>query len=96
MEQQRKEVKINIRASDAALAGTYANNLMLHMNREEFVLDFINMVPPNATLNARVVVSPSNLKRMIEIVKESLARYEREFGTLPSPSNQPITTKFVQ
>lgn len=96
MEQQKKEVKIQIRASDAVLSGTHANNVMIHMNREEFILDFINLVPPNATLNARVAMSPGNVKRMFEAMKGSLERYEREFGVLPTPPPVSPPAEFVQ
>lgn len=96
MERQKTEGKIQVRAADAALSGTYANNLMVHMNREEFVLDFINLVPPGATLNARVAVSPGNLKRMLNIMQGSLERYEREFGALPTPPPTSAPTEFVQ
>jgi hypothetical protein len=85
MEQKRKEVKIQIKGSDAVLGGTYANNLMVHMTREEFTLDFINIVPPSAILNARVVVSPAHLKRMLKTLKGSLEKFEQEFGKLPEP-----------
>jgi len=83
MEQNNKEVKMQIKVTDAIQAGTYANNLIVHMNREEFVLDFINLVPPGATLNARVTITPGNLKRMMEIVQGSLVKFEKEFGALP-------------
>jgi hypothetical protein len=29
--------------------------------QEEFVLDFLNMFPPTGTLNARIIVSPSQM-----------------------------------
>lgn len=96
MEQKNQEVKIQIKATDAVMAGTYANNLIVHMNREEFVLDFVNIVPPHATLNSRVAVSPGNLKRMLSAVQESMDRYEREFGKLPVPPPTLPPTEFVQ
>ncbi len=89
MEQPKKNVQMQVKATDAVMAGSYANHLMLHMNREEFVLDFIGVVPPHATLNSRVVLSPGNLKRMLHILRESLEKYEKEFGEVvvgPPPS----------
>ena len=96
MEQKATEVKMQIRAGDAVLAGTYANHLMLHMNHEEFVLDFINVVPPHATLNSRVDISPGNFKRMLQIMQGSLERYEKEFGTLPPAPQAAPPAEFVQ
>ena len=83
MEQPKKEMKINIKANDAVLGGIYSNNVMVHMNREEFILDFINIVPPNATLGARVILSPSHVKRMLKTLQSSLDKFEQEYGTLP-------------
>jgi hypothetical protein len=96
MNQESKEVKIQTRATDAVLSGTYANHLMLHMNREEFVLDFISVVPPHATLNARVTVSPGNFKKMLQAMQGGLERYEKEFGPLPSAPQTTANTEIVQ
>jgi hypothetical protein len=97
MEQQNpKELKIQIRGNESVLGGTYANNVMIHMTREEFVMDFINVVPPHATLTNRVVVSPGHFKRALQVMQQSLERFEKEFGTLPAmpPSTPPAG--FVQ
>lgn len=96
MESKPQEVKIQIRAGDAILAGTYANNLLVHMNREEFVLDFVNIVPPHATLNARVTVSPGHLKRMLHALQNSFERFEKEFGPVAAPPQAPPPAEFVQ
>ncbi|MFA4874372.1 MAG: DUF3467 domain-containing protein [bacterium] len=91
-----KELKIQIRGNDSVLGGTYANNLMIHMTREEFVLDFINLVPPHASLNARIVVSPGHFRRMIEAMKQTVDRFEKEFGALPATPAQTSPTELVQ
>ncbi len=96
MEKQEKQIKLNIRSDNAVLGGTYANNLMVYMTREEFVLDFINVVPPHATLNTRVILSPSHLKRMIKVLNGTLDRYEKEFGELPEAPAQPSPGDIVQ
>ena len=38
---QATEIKVNIAGNERVLGGTYANNVMVHMNREEIVVDFI-------------------------------------------------------
>lgn len=96
MQPKPTEVKIQIRASDELLRGTYANNVVIHMTREEFTLDFVNVIPPHATLNARVSVSPSHFKRMIQAMAGSLERFEREFGKLPAVPEPPVPTEYVQ
>lgn len=89
MEKQAKEIKLNIRGDNATLGGTYANNMMVHMTKEEFVMDFLNVVPPHATLNTRVIVAPAHLKRMLKVLTNTLEKYEKEFGELAEASPAP-------
>ena len=96
MEKQANEIKLNIRGDNATLGGTYANNMMVHMTREEFVLDFLNVVPPHATLNTRVIVAPSHMKRMLKVLSNTLDKYEKDFGMLPEASPTPTPKGSVQ
>ena len=96
MDDRTKELKIQIRGNDAVLGGTYANNLMIHMTKEEFVLDFINLVPPHASLNARIVVSPGHFMRMIQAMKGSADKFEKEFGALPAEPTKATAPELVQ
>jgi uncharacterized protein DUF3467 len=83
MSNEKGQVKMQLKCREEIAGGTYANNIIIHMTREEFVLDFVNVVPPSATVNARVVLSPSHVKRMIKALSGSLEKYETEFGKLP-------------
>ena len=74
--------EIPVKMPDAVLQGVYANQMMVAHTREEFVLDFINLFPPSGVVNARVIVSPGHLKRMIRALQENLARYENRHGPL--------------
>ena len=78
MEQQ----KINIKASDDDLKGRYANNVMVSHTKEEFVFDFMNILPPGALLVGRVIVSPGHAKRLLKALGEQMGRYENSFGKL--------------
>ena len=60
----------------------YSHQMIIRHTREEFVLDFINLFPPQGVVNARVVVSPGHLKRMIRALGENLSRYESRFGPI--------------
>lgn len=80
---QGKPKKISIKVPDSVLGGVYSNQMMINHTREEFVLDFINLFPPEGVVNARVIVSPGHLKRMIRALQESLTRYEQRFGMIP-------------
>ena len=87
----KKEMKIaypeNIRG------GVYANHMMLTHTKEEFVLDFMMIMPPVGTVTSRVVISPGHMKRMLSALKASLDKYESKFGKLAEaaePSRPPM------
>jgi hypothetical protein len=96
MEKQMKEIKLNIRGDNATLGGSYANHMMLHMTREEFILDFLSVVPPHATLGSRIVVAPAHLKRMLKVLTNTLDKYETEFGAIPEAAPTPVPENPVQ
>lgn len=87
------EREIHIKIPEEILRGVYANQMVVRHSREEFVIDFINVCPPEGIVNARVIVSPGHLKRMVAALGENLARYEQRFGTV-TISDAPPDPKF--
>ena len=73
---------IQVKASDDMLKGLYANMVQVGHTGEEFVLDFMNLLPPAGQLVSRVIVSPSHYKRLLSAMQENLKRYEEEYGTI--------------
>lgn len=71
---------IEIKIDDETLKGRYSNLLRITHTREEFILDFLNVVPPQGAVTARVVTSPGHLKRIVSALASNLARYEENFG----------------
>jgi len=71
---------IEIKIDDETLKGRYSNLLRITHTREEFILDFLNVVPPQGAVTARVVTSPGHLKRIVRALAANLARYEEAFG----------------
>jgi len=82
--QQNKQQQIQIKAPDDILKGSYANALQVTHNKEEFVFDFMNIYPWQrlGMLNARVIVSPAHMKRMVKALQENLKKYEDQFGKI--------------
>lgn len=58
--------------------------------QEEFVLDFLNIFPPTGVLNARVIISPGHMKRIVAALADNLAKYEAQFGAM-KPSEAPTS-----
>ena len=80
MEQQKREIKIKVRDED--LRGVYSNLMQVLHTKDEFILDFFLVSPPNGVLNSRVITSPAHLKRMLKALQENLEKYEDKFGKI--------------
>ena len=85
--------KSPIKFPERTLPGVYANQMVVSHTREEFLNDFLNVFPPEGVVNARVIVSPGHLKRMIRALTDNLGRYEAKFGPIleasaPDPEAQ--------
>lgn len=71
-----------MKITDEELKGRYSNLLRVTHTRDEFVLDFINLVPPQGIVSARIVTSPGHLKRIIRALSNNLAHYEQTHGVI--------------
>lgn len=83
---------VNVKIPDDQMMGRYSNLLRITHTREEFILDFINMVPPQGIVTARIVTSPGHLKRIIGALRANLERYEKAHGPIqeaPDPGGEP-------
>ena len=74
--------EIKVKIADEILKGSYANTLLVAHTAEEFVLDFILSLPPQAVCNARVILHPGHLKRVIVALQQNLALYEAKHGVV--------------
>ena len=80
--QKPAEPRIDIKIGDEELKGRYSNLLRIAHTREEFILDFIHLVPPQGVVTARIVTSPGHLKRIVQALAANLARYEEAHGAV--------------
>jgi len=76
----KKEVKVSF--PENLRGGVYANNLFVAHTREEFILDFMMVMPPVGSVTARVITSPGHMKRMVSALTENMKKYEDKFGKL--------------
>jgi hypothetical protein len=81
---------MNVKIADEELRGRYSNLVRITHTREEFILDFINMVPPQGAVTARVITSPGHVKRLIRALTTNLKAYEENFGQVPE-AQEPVT-----
>lgn len=78
--------QLQIKADDATMKGTYANMMQVAHTKEEFVMDFFNVLPPQGMLASRVITSPGHLKRIVAALKDNLERYEKQYGKIEEAS----------
>ena len=71
--------QVQIKANDEKLAGQYANMMQVSHTREEFVLDFVNVLPPSGQLVSRILVSPAHAKRILAALEDNVKKYEAQF-----------------
>jgi hypothetical protein len=74
--------QIQIKVHDEQLKGVYATMAQISHGSEEFILDFVNHIPPVGQLVSRVIVSPSHFKRLLNAMQGNLENYEKQFGTI--------------
>ncbi len=74
--------QIQIKADDATLQGKYSNNMQVAHTKEEFILDFFNVMPPTGLMAARIITSPAHFKRLVIAMQTNLKNYEDSFGNI--------------
>jgi hypothetical protein len=74
--------QMQVKVSDEVLKGTYANMVQVGHTPEEFVLDFMNILPPTGILASRIIMSPTHFKRVLAAMQDNLKLYESQYGTV--------------
>ncbi len=74
--------QIQVKIPDEILKGVYANLVQIAHTKEEFVLDFVNVMPPQGIVNARVYLSPAHAKRLAKALLDNVSRYEQQFSKI--------------
>ena len=66
------------------LEGRYANYFKVGHNAFEFVLDFgqFYLESEKAELRTRIITNPIYAKALLEILRDSIERYEERFGAI--------------
>jgi hypothetical protein len=72
MPQQPPEQNIQIKITDDVMKGFYSNLMQVMHSKEEFVLDFMNVVGQQGIVGSRVSVSPGHFKRIVAAFTENV------------------------
>ncbi len=91
--EQKQPNQINIKITDEVMEGRYANMMQVAHTKEEFILDFANVVPPQGILTSRVITSPGHIKRIVKALQSNIEKYEKTFGPI-NEAEPPKELKF--
>ena len=89
--QQQGQLQIEL-PQDVA-QGEQANFAIITHSSSDFVVDFARVLPgvPKAQVKTRVILAPEHAKRLLGALQENIVRYEREFGPIKIPNQEPRT-----
>lgn len=84
METNPGQQQLNIELGDDVAEGIFSNLVMIAHGPEEFILDFIRVMPgvPKARVKSRVVVTAPHAKRLLAALADNIRRYEAQFGEI--------------
>ena len=88
--------QLQIELTPEVAEGTYSNLVMIAHSPEEFILDFIRVMPgvPKARVQSRVVVTPSHAKRLLAALADNIGRYEAQYGPIQEIQQSPAGVAF--
>jgi len=89
--QKQMQFQMNIRPEVAQ--GVYSNLALISHSRNDFVVDFACVMPgmPKPEVCSRVILAPEHAKRLLAALQDNIYKYEREFGKIEIPNQQPRT-----
>ncbi|MBO4645614.1 MAG: DUF3467 domain-containing protein [Bacteroidales bacterium] len=83
------EQKIDINLSEDVAQGTYANLAIITHSDNEFILDFIAMMPgvPKGNVRSRIIMTPKNAKSLLAALSDNVRKFEEQQGRIDDKSN---------
>ena len=92
-ENDNKQQGLQIELSPEVAQGEYANFAIITHSSSDFVLDFARVLPgvPKAKVGSRVILAPEHAKRLLGALQENILRYERAYGPIKVPQQEPRT-----
>jgi hypothetical protein len=86
MEAKRPEQapQINMEIGEKEAEGIYSNFVVISHSLSEFVLDFARVLPntPKSKVFARVVMTPPNVRALLNALEANIKKYEEQFGKI--------------
>lgn len=83
-----QEIAVNV---PQTLDPVYSNMIQVAYKEDEFTFMFLHQIPTINQARAKAIVSitPNHAKRLLEVLKNSVADYESKFGTINAAKDAP-------
>jgi len=74
----------------STIEGKYANYFKVGHNAFEFILDFGQLFAETSQekVHTRIITSPTYARELLEVLRDSVQKYERTFGEIRPPEQQ--------
>ena len=88
-----KNNQLQVELPQDVAQGEYANFAIITHSSSDFIIDFARVLPgvPKTQVKSRVILAPEHGKRLLGALQENIVRYEREFGPIKIPQQEPRT-----
>ena len=96
MEENKNQQGLQLDLPQDVAQGKYANFAIITHSSSDFILDFARMLPgiPKPRVNSRVILAPEHAKRLLLALQDNISKYERDYGRIEIPNQQPRTAPF--
>lgn len=84
MQEKKEQNQMNIEISEEVADGIYSNLAIISHSNQEFVVDFVRMMPnvPKAKVKSRIILSPAHAKRLMAALEDNIKKYESQYGRI--------------
>jgi len=95
-ENQVQQNQINVELTDEIADGIYSNLAIITHSNQEFVLDFIKVMPgiPKAKVKSRIILTPQHAKRFLKALAENVKKFEAMHGEIAEAAEINIPMNF--
>ena len=90
-EQNDQQQGLQLELPQEVAQGEYANFAIITHSSSDFIIDFARVLPgvAKAQVRSRVILAPEHAKRLLGALQENIMRYEKAFGPIRIPEQQP-------
>ena len=79
-----QEQKLDLNMTEEVAQGIYSNLAVITHSDNEFILDFVAMLPglQKSNVRSRVIMTPQNAKRLLAALSDNIRKFEETHGAI--------------